>query len=409
MDGPARVADYAGGVDAGPAVLPTLEALRAARAQQDAVRRWLRLVGPVVVILLALNAIRTSPGPGLDPDAVEVLVAIIAFLAGGLGAMATRQRSGLAQLPFIAMLFAGAIDLVRLQPTGTGVFGLFIGVALIGQHLHRRGARVLGLSVLALVIVSSIVAGSHRSPISGLLTGLALSSFMGLALLAGRLQDANGQAEQLLLELEQSRQAHARAAALAERQRLAREMHDVLAHSLSGLVIQLDAARMLAADGDPRLAPTIERAHHLAKAGLDETRQAIGTLRDDALPGPELLRTLVAEFQHNTGITCDFSVSGPERRLSPQTGLAVYRVTQEALTNAAKHTQPDKITVHLAYDTQAAHLTVEDNGRQDGSSAERDPAGYGLTGMRERAELLGGTLVAAATDNGFRVDLVVPG
>ncbi len=409
MDGRRQGAYYAGRMDAGAAVMPTLEALRTARAQQDAVRRWLRPVGPVVVVLLALSAAQAEPRPGLHGQSLTVLLAIIAFVGGGLGAMATRRAPAGAQLPFVAVLFAGAIGLVALQPEGTGVFGLLVGVALAGQHLHRRGTRGLAAVVLALMAVTAAVAGNHRSPLSGLLAVLALGSFVGLSLLAGRLQEANLQAEQLLLELEETRDAHARAAALAERQRLAREIHDVLAHSLSGLVIQLDAARMLTGTGDPRLAPTIERAHHLAKAGLDETRQAIGALRDEVLPGPPLLGTLVEDFRHTTGIDCEFSVTGQERPLSPQTGLAVYRVAQEALTNAAKHGQPERVEVELRFGEGTTRLVVEDTGRQGGPPAAPDPAGYGLTGMRERAELLGGTLCAAPTDDGFRVDLVVPG
>src|SRR6202035_2212841 len=100
---------------------------------------------------------------------------------------------------------------------------------------------------------------------------------------------AKQQAERLLTELQETRAAQAQAARLAERQRLAREMHDVLAHSLSGLMLQLEGARMLAAGdpGDPRLPGIIEHAHALGKSGLDEARRAIGVLRDDVLPGPE--------------------------------------------------------------------------------------------------------------------------
>jgi signal transduction histidine kinase len=89
-------------------------------------------------------------------------------------------------------------------------------------------------------------------------------------------------------------------------------MHDVLAHSLSGLMLQLEGARMLAAGnpGDPRLPGVIERAHHLGKSGLEEARRAIGMLRDDELPGPDRLAGLAAQFQEVSGVPCQFTVSG---------------------------------------------------------------------------------------------------
>src|SRR4029079_11445360 len=105
-----------------------------------------------------------------------------------------------------------------------------------------------------------------------------------------------------------SRTAQAQAAALSERQHLAREMHDVLAHSLSGLLRQCERARLRAARErkrvDPDLADAIERAHHLARAGLEESRRAIGMLRGDDLPGPERLDVLAAEFERDSDIPC---------------------------------------------------------------------------------------------------------
>ena len=164
-----------------------------------------------------------------------------------------------------------------------------------------------------------------------------------------RIQEA--QTEQLLIELEESRGAELRAAALAERQRLARDMHDVLAHSLSGLLLQLEGARLLAlaSPADERLAGTIDRAHELARNGLDEARRAIGMLRDDDLPGPDRLASLTAAFQADTGVPAWFSSSGTPRELASAVRLALYRVTQEALTNVRKHARPDRVEVRFEY------------------------------------------------------------
>ena len=129
-------------------------------------------------------------------------------------------------------------------------------------------------------------------------------------------RESNQRAELLLAELEQTRAAQAQAATLAERQRLAREMHDVLAHSLSGLVLNLEGAMLLADQGgaDPQVRDAIDRAHRLAKTGLEEARRAIGMLRDDALPGPERLADLAAEFEADSGVACKVAVTGDRGR-----------------------------------------------------------------------------------------------
>jgi signal transduction histidine kinase len=187
-------------------------------------------------------------------------------------------------------------------------------------------------------------------------------------------------------------------------------MHDVLAHSLSGLMLQLEGARMLAAEdpADPRLAQAINRAHHLGKSGLDEARRAIGMLRDDELPGPERLAGLAAQFQQDRHIPCRLTVSGPAHELGTEARVALYRVAQEALTNITKHTHPERVELHLVYEPSVTRLTVEDFTTGAPPAVATGEGGYGLTGMRERAELLGGTLTTAATRSGFRVELDVP-
>jgi len=217
-------------------------------------------------------------------------------------------------------------------------------------------------------------------------------------------------AELLLRELEQTRAAQAQAATLAERQRLAREMHDVLAHSLSGLVLNLEGAMLLAGQGgaDPQVSAAIGRAHRLAKTGLQEARRAIGMLRDDALPGPQRLMDLAAEFEADGGVACQVMVTGDEADLSADARLTLYRVAQEALTNIRKHARAGRVEIRLAYEPSGTRLTIEDFDRRGELPAPGEGTGYGLTGMRERAELLGGTLTAGPTDGGFRVELWVP-
>jgi signal transduction histidine kinase len=176
-------------------------------------------------------------------------------------------------------------------------------------------------------------------------------------------------------------------------------------------MLQLEGARMLAAGnpGDPRLPGVIERAHHLGKSGLDEARRAIGMLRDDELPGPDRLASLAAQFQEVSGVPCRFTVSGQAHELRSEARLAVYRVAQEALTNITRHACPERVEVHLGYEPRGTRLTVE-NFAVSGEPAQAacGGSGYGLTGMRERAELLGGELTTELTCGGFLVELRVP-
>jgi signal transduction histidine kinase len=162
---------------------------------------------------------------------------------------------------------------------------------------------------------------------------------------------------------------------------------------------------------DAELSAAVERALHLGKSGLTEARRAIGMLRGDELPGPEALVALVAEFERDAGVHCTIEVSGAERPLSPPARLTLYRVAQEALTNVRRHAHPDGVEVRLAYEADGTRLTVEDSsveGATAPGNSEAAEGGYGITGMRERAELLGGRLEAGPTEHGFRVELWVP-
>jgi signal transduction histidine kinase len=251
--------------------------------------------------------------------------------------------------------------------------------------------------------------GNH--PVSALvLNEMGVAAFFVLATFARRLREANERSQRLIVELDGSRAAQAEAAALGERQRLAREMHDVLAHSLSGLVLNLEGARLLSERNgiDPKVSDAIGRAHRLARTGLEEARRAIGMLRDDALPGEERLAELAADYQADTGVTCVFAVRGRPRDLGSDSRLTLYRVGQEAMTNIRKHASPERVEITLEYQDDGARLTIEDLGPAGQPPPPGGGTGYGLTGMRERAELLGGTLGAGPTPTGFRVDLWVP-
>ncbi len=213
-------------------------------------------------------------------------------------------------------------------------------------------------------------------------------------------------------ELKASRAAEAQAAAAAERGRLAREMHDVLAHSLSALALQLETTRLLARDRgvDPDIIQAVDRAHHLAASGLDEARRAIAAERGEELPGPERIGTLAEAFKEQSGLPVALEVRGEPRELPPDARLAMYRTAQEALTNVRRHATAERVDVKLDYGPDRTVLVVEDHAIPGSPppAAIGLTGGYGLTGMRERAELLGGELLALPTPTGFRVELRLP-
>ena len=177
------------------------------------------------------------------------------------------------------------------------------------------------LTGATLVAFTAAGLAADRPVTSVLIAETGLVAFYSAGRYARRLRERTAEAERLVVELRESRAAQAEAAALAERQRLAREVHDVLAHTLSGLLVQLEGARLVAEqEGSPELAATLERAHGLARSGLQETRRAIGMLRDDQLPGPESLPALVRDFERDTGVPCRLDVSGTPRPYGPQAG-----------------------------------------------------------------------------------------
>jgi signal transduction histidine kinase len=397
-------------MSADPAASHALATLRKARADQEAARKWLlRLIPPLFAVVVAVT-FTGGGGHGIPVSDVAAFIAVAALGLAGLAALRAGHRRTVIRIVFAVVLLASSAALLSLQPGGAGLAGILAGLVLLAPRVPDRfpiTVSVIGLACLAV----TAAAVSDGEPAAALLAAIAIAGFPGMILLTRRLGQANHQAEQLLVELEETRAAQAQAAGLAERQRLAREMHDVLAHSLSGLMLQLEGARMLVAGdpGDPRLVAAIERAHQLGKSGLDEARRAIGMLRDDELPGPELLAGLAAQFEEISGVPCQFAVHGQSHELPADARLAVYRVTQEALTNITRHARTERVEVHLRYEDRDIWLTVEDFAASGAAQVSDGASGYGLTGMRERAELLGGELSAARTAAGYRVELRVPG
>jgi signal transduction histidine kinase len=384
--------------------------LARARGREMAAYLSIRLLAVGAIAFVVTTSLQAQPAPGGHGAALGVAAALIVFCGATIAAMWLTQAEPAVQLAVLLAAVVSAAALIGLQGNGAAFLGVFPAVCMAALVLPVRLSAVVAGVAVGAVSVAWVANGG--APIAGIaLNDFGILAFFLLSLFARRLRESNQRAALLLAELEQTRAAQAQAAALAERQRLAREMHDVLAHSLSGLVLNLEGARLLAGQGgtDPQVGDALDRAHRLARSGLAEARRAIGMLRDDALPGPERLADLAAEFEGDTGVTCKVAVTGDnERDLGTDGRLTLYRVAQEALTNIRKHARADLVEIRLAYEPSGTRLTIEDFGAGGEFAGLLDGTGYGLTGMRERAELLGGTLTAGPTGSGFLVELWVP-
>jgi signal transduction histidine kinase len=222
-------------------------------------------------------------------------------------------------------------------------------------------------------------------------------------------RESQNRTELLLAQLEDARDEQARAAAIAERSRIAGELHDVLAHSLSGAAIQLQGARVLAdrEGATPRLSDAIDRSSQLVKSGLANARQAVGALRGDALPTVTQLPSLIDGYRSDLQLDVTLQIEGEPRNLPADPSLALYRGAEEALTNVARYAPDARTTVTVCYGEHHTSLSV-DNGASAAEPRAAMGGGRGLDGLRERVERVGGTLSAGATAEGWRVDIEVP-
>jgi signal transduction histidine kinase len=367
----------------------------------------LSVFGFVALSFIVLASITTEPHPGLSGDGPWVALGLVVLVVGIAMTLPPRQVSDRVRIAWLLITGAAMVGLTILQPQSAHVGIAYYIVIVAAIRLDT----VPGIIVSAVVVAAEcITLGFVADEPTGAIIGIVASivPWFLVMRLVGQLHEGREQAEELIEELRESRAAAAESAALAERGRVARDMHDVLAHSLSALALQLEGTRLMARDRgtDPEVVDAVERAHRLAGEGLAEARDAIAALRGEELPGPERLEHLAEAFAGDAAV----SVSGTPRELESEARLAIYRTAQEALTNVLRHSAADRVDVRLEYLDGGVRLVVEDHG--PGAPVAVGPGspggGYGLTGMRERAELLGGRLSTAPTDDGFRVELWLP-
>ena len=396
------------------------ESARVAGAQTRAAlrlrgqRHTLRPLGVAVIAVVVIGTFNGDPQPALQSSGLGVALALVVF-AALLGAAISSwfiERSLGLQAAAIAAMGAAGVVLATLQPDGAA--GLAVGTAvwMAVARLPLALAIMLGSVTTIALAVAFALAGSSSSAV---LASTLLCALLGLiAYFLKQARESQDRTEVLLAQLEDAREEQTRAAAIAERGRIASELHDVLAHSLSGAAIQLQGARLLAEreQATTKMREAIDRAGELVKDGLADARQAVGALRGERLPGVDELGALIDSFSTNMALEITLRVEGSARTLPADAGLALYRGAQEALTNVARYAPGASTTVVLSYGPDHTTLSVEDRlaatATPPGAGLADVGGGRGLAGMRERLERAGGSMQAGPTDAGWRVELQVP-
>jgi signal transduction histidine kinase len=367
-----------------------------------------------------------------------VVIGVLTFSQSPAGAQALQLQ--IAAYALIGVMMAGwaLIDTGRVGTPASRrwlpvILGVISAAGGLAGTLHHASA-MLGLAFMAAisagsdtsVLASSAVIGIGVLGIEagGVAAGASAGVLLGspLLLIVGLLFGHNRrsyriQAEQsaaMLAQVEQFQAQERRADVLDERARIAREIHDVLAHSLGALSIQIQAARAVLTDRRDvgRALDMLGTAQKMATDGLTETRRAVRALRSDALPLDEELAQLAGTHNERHDAAVSLKLRGEPRPLPPDAALALLRTAQEALVNAAKHAPRQPVGAYLDYTGPLVRLEIINQLAGNGTAGQPDlrtlDGGYGLTGMRERLLLLGGTLTAGPQDGRWVVTAEVP-
>jgi len=358
------------------------------------------------------------------PRAIDIaLVGSLLFL--GVGAAVHRHHLRAAAVPLavceaLPLLWrrrhpgaaVAAVTVVVLVSIALGVWviPLQLGVALYTLMAVRTEWRERAIGVGAIVVVAIAVLAA-----GGLEFGAAAARVVFL-IAAALLGDSIGSRRAYIREieekadrLEREQEIEARRAAAEEQARIARELHDVVAHALSVIVVQAGAADDAFAREPAAALASIRAIDDAARTALTDLRRVLGILHHDEpeyepQAGLERIDTLV-ENVRATGLAVSVEVEGRQRPLPPSVAMSAYRIVQEALTNSLKHAHAEHVRIRIGYGATLA-VEVRDDGR---GATNGTAAGRGLIGMRERVTLLGGTLAAGPqADGGYRVRADIP-
>ncbi|WP_329457303.1 sensor histidine kinase [Streptomyces sp. NBC_01497] len=370
------------------------------------------LIRPFLAIAAIAGTIAQWPSTHILYPAVALPLFIVLSLAT-IGGLLPWTRLG--ERPQIALMsvyiLLGSLLLPFAHETTTAALFPYLAASTAGARLASRRAAI-GVAVFGSVVAGTAVLVADAFAPHESQWPWWVSLTVGLPVLVGisgrdRL-DAVRSAQRAAEEARRATESEAREAALLERGRIAREIHDVLGHSLSGIAMQLDMADALREGGrDEEAAAVIRRARALAVDSISETRRAVHALREDTLPLPETLRR-IAE-RNAAGFTIAGEV-GEVGEVGAEATHTLVRAAQEALTNAAKHAPGASRDMRLAFTAEHVTLTVRNGPPTEAPrTGLAGGTGVGLVGMGERAALLGGTLQAEPTrEGGWKVELELP-
>ncbi|MFC7549000.1 sensor histidine kinase [Plantactinospora sp. GCM10030261] len=321
-----------------------------------------------------------------------------------------------AQTALLAVAFR-TVDDVTINQVGASW-------ALLEVVLWARGRRViwLGAGLLAVVDLTDSIGDASRQVLSGvvgLIVEVGVPVLLGLVIRTSR--ELAQQAQQRAEEEQRRRESESRAARADERGAIARELHDVLAHHVASMVLRVGVARHVLPDLDPRVEQVFDDVHGTGTAALADLRRLVAVLRDPAgVRGDAALTAIepaavpaalgaAVDRARQAGVTVDADIDPRIGSLDAVRGMAVLRLTQEALTNVVKHAGTTaRARLSTSVVDGAVHWEVTDDGSGSPPVVVPPGGGHGITGMRERVEVLGGRLTAGPTGTGWRVATVLP-
>jgi signal transduction histidine kinase len=360
-----------------------------------------RVVDVWVAVVVGLPVIGTSVGNGVQQDrAVAGLLVGVASVA----ALLVRRRWPFATL--IAILAVAVVSPVDAQ----FVLPLMVALYTIGATRSWEAAIAGAAIVVGTGLIYVLVGGPGLGYDDLVATALACAIASGVGLFIGSKRSSMEALEERAERLHRERELLAERAVAEERVRIAQELHDVVAHNVSLIVVQ---ARALAATvADPRVTEATEGIAGLGREAMAEMHRTLKLLRAPAQLAPQPgLGDLdgLLERSRTAGLHVELAVEGEPRPLPQGLDLSAFRIVQEALTNVVKHADRAPTRVMLGYGPDALELTIRDSGDAATDAPPAGVGGHGLIGMRERAALFGGTLSAGPCDGrGFEVRASLP-